>query len=558
MYLLLTILLLFLSPVRLFGDASVYNPPASRLQHLPKFLTREAVARPHEFPSPVISVSPGRVSISAQNVPLEPLLREIAHHARFTVTISPLFTATPVTAELVNVEVEPAVREILRRAGIVNAAWAYRKKPQISGELDEWELARVTIIAEGRSSSLTALVPSSTNKAKQEVHTTVQPRKPLLREQFRDLKSQQVIDVAANEVMVRFDPKMSADEIQKKIDRLHAEVMSAIPQFGFYHLAISESDTVSSFLDKHRNDPRLQVLEPNPIVSVEPVGTLPNDPFFRVQWSLELIGAPQAWERAPRGTGGIVAVVDSGVDEHHRELQSQVLPGRNIIEQNDDTRDEHGHGTAIAGIIAARTNNAVGMSGICPTCQILPVKVLNESGEGTYAHVIAGLLWAADNKAQVINLSLGSYGFSRFLADAVAYAHQNGAVIVAAGGNEATKAPLYPGALPNVISVAATDADDNLWVGSNYGDAIDLTAPGVRILSLDTHDNYLFVTGSSFSTAQVSGVAALVRTKHPVLKSTQVAQVLFQTADDLGEKGKDQFYGFGRINAARALRAEIR
>jgi subtilisin family serine protease len=351
---------------------------------------------------------------------------------------------------------------------------------------------------------------------------------------------------------------MSADEIQKKLDRLHAEVISAIPQFGFYHLAISESDTVSSFLDKHRKDPGLRVLEPNPIVSVEPVGTPPNDPFFRAQWSLERIGALQAWERAPRGVGGIVAVVDSGVDERHPELQKHVLPGRNVIAQNDETQDEHGHGTAIAGIIAARTNNTVGMSGICPTCEILPVKVLNESGQGTYAQVIAGILWAADNKAQVINLSLGSYGFSRFLADAVAYAHQNGAVIVAAGGNEGTKAPLYPGALPNVISVAATDADDSLWVGSNYGDAIDLAAPGVRILSLDTHNNYLFATGSSFSAAQVSGVAALLRTKHSVLKSAQVAQVLFQTADDLGEKGKDQFYGFGRINAARALRAEVR
>ena len=517
-------------------------------------LSQSAIARD----TAVVTFSQGHLSVHAKNVPLAPLLQEIARQVKFTVVISPAVTATPVTVELSNVEVEPAVKDILRQAGIANAAWAYRRKPQASGKQDEWELARVTIIAEGHGSSLAALTPSPTSKPQQEVQKNTQPRKPLLREQFRDPKSQQMIDIAAHEVMVRFDPKMSADEIQEKIERLHAEVISAIPLSGFYHLAISESDTVSSFLDKHRKDPRLQVLEPNPIVSVEPVGTSPNDPFFRAQWSLERIGAPQAWERLPRDAGGIVAVVDSGVDERHPELQRHVLPGRNVIEQNGDTQDQHGHGTAIAGIIAATTNNAVGMSGICPTCRILPVKVLNESGEGTYAHVIAGILWAADKKAQIINLSLGSYGFSRLLADAVEYAHHSGAVIVAAGGNEAIKAPLYPGALPNVISASATDADDNLWVGSNYGDAIDIAAPGVRILSLDTHNNYLFATGSSFSAAQVSGVAALVRTKHPLLKNTHVAQVLFQTADDLGEKGKDQFYGFGRLNAARALRAELR
>ena len=508
--------------------------------------------------SSIATFSQGRLSVNAQNVPLASLLREIARHERFTVTISPAFTAVPVTVQLSNVEVEPGLQEILRRAGIANAAWAYRKKPQTSGKPDEWELARLTIVAEGHGSSLATATTLLSNKPEPTARKNTAPKRQLSREQFLDPKTNQTIDVASNEVMVRFDPQMSPDEIQKKIERLHAEVISSIPQFGFYHLTISETDTVSGFIDKHRRDPRLQILEPNPIVSVEPVGATPNDPFFSAQWSLERIGAPQAWEQLPNGAGGIVAVVDSGVDDRHPDLQRHILPGRSMIEQNDDTQDQHGHGTAIAGIIAATTNNAIGMAGICPTCQILPVKVLNESGEGTYAHVIAGILWAADNKAQIINLSLGSYGFSRFLADAVDYAHQAGAVIVAAGGNEATQAPLYPGALPNVISVSASDSDDNVWAGSNYGPAIDIAAPGVQILSLDTHNSYLLATGSSFSAAQVSGVAALVRTKHPSLKNTHVAQVLFQTADDLGEKGKDQFYGFGRLNAARAMRAEVR
>ena len=513
-------------------------------------------------PTPVtplhVTFTQKRLSLRVQNASLKSLLEGVAQQTGLSISVSPAVATIPVTVNLSRVEVELALQEILRRAGIANAAWAYRKSPHPSGKADEWELARLTIVAEGHGSSLAPTATSLSNKPESTARKRTGHQKQLSREQLRDPKTNQTIDVAAHEVMVRFDPKMSPDEVQQKIERLHAEVISAIPQFGLYHLSISESDTVSSFIDKHRSDPRLRILEPNPIVSVEPVGTTPNDPFFRAQWSLGRINAPQAWERLPNGAGGIVAVVDSGVDELHPELQSHILSGRNMIEQNDDTQDQHGHGTAIAGIIAATTNNAIGMSGICPTCQILPVKVLDESGEGTYAQVIAGILWAADKKAQIINLSLGSYGFSRLLADAVEYAHQSGAVLVAAGGNEATQAPLYPGALPNVISVSATDPDDNLWVGSNYGEVIDIAAPGVRILSLDTHNNYLFATGSSFSAAHVSGVAALVRTKHPSLKNTHVAQVLFQTADDLGGKGKDQFYGFGRINAARALRAEVR
>ena len=151
-------------------------------------------------------------------------------------------------SELSQVEVEPALQEILRRAGIANAAWAYRKNLIPSGKADEWELARLTIVAEGHGSSLAAYHTVALQQTKtRSARKRTEPKKQLSREQFRDPKTNQMIDVAAHEVMVRFDPKMSPDEIQEKIERLHAEVISAIPQFGLYHLAISESDTVSSF-----------------------------------------------------------------------------------------------------------------------------------------------------------------------------------------------------------------------------------------------------------------------------------------------------------------------
>lgn len=551
---LLLIPLLFLTPLLALGNDTPQPTSPARPQSTTTKLKSQS-------PSSLnITFAHDRLSVHVRNTRLQSVLETIAQQAGFAVIVSPPFATIPITVDLSQVELEAGLQEILRRVGIANAAWGYRKKPQVAGQSEAWQLAHLTIVNEGHGAPLLALTKPATEaqQGKPAPQTPAPSRKGLAREQFHDPKTNQLIDVAAHEVMIRFNPKMSPDEIEKKIKRLNAKAIDTIPQFGFYHLAISESDTVSSFIDKHQKDPRLQLLEPNPIVAVEPVEQVPNDPLFRMQWALERIGAPQAWKYIPQSVGGVVAIVDSGVDENHPDLQGRIVEGKNLIDNSDDVNDQHGHGTAIAGIVAASTNNEIGISGICPNCQILPVKVLDESGEGTYAHVIAGILWAADRKAGVINLSLGSYGFSRFLAEAIDYANQSGAVIVAAGGNEATQVPLYPGALPGVISVSASDTNDQLWAGSNYGAAIDIAAPGVRIVSLSPDKGYMMATGSSFSAAQVSGVAALVRTKHPLLKNAQVAQVLFQTADDLGEKGKDDFYGFGRINAARALRAEVR
>ena len=183
----------------------------------------------------------------------------------------------------------------------------------------------------------------------------------------------------------------------------------------------------------------------------------------------------------------------------------------------------------------------------------MPVKVLDASGEGSYADVIEGILWAVDNEARVLNLSLGGYAYSQFMADAVDYAHAGGAVLVAASGNEATSAPLYPAAFPSVIGVSATDSSDRIWAASNSGPYIKLSAPGVDILSAGLANGYVTATGTSLAAAHVSGVAALIFSSNLDLSRTQVEQILYQTADDLGEKGKDEVYGHGRVNAATAL-----
>ncbi|MGE0825215.1 MAG: S8 family serine peptidase [Candidatus Binatia bacterium] len=495
------------------------------------------------------------LSVTAQQVSLQELVNAITRQTGVTIVLSPAFAALPITISFTDRELETGLREIIRHAGITNSAWSYRKNPTATAA-EKWELARVILVTEGHGTALPAL--SSSDQRNPSTPATGSAPHKLAREQYRDSQTNQLIDIAKREVLVRFDPQMSADQIKEKIARLNSEVISQTGSFGLYHLLIPESESVTDFIQKHENDPNLRLLEPNPIVTVEPVTPVANDPLFPVQWGLERIEAPQAWAHLSGTAGVTVAIIDSGIDSNHPDLRGKVIPGWNAIDQNDDTRDQHGHGTALAGIIAANMNDAIGMAGVCPHCPLLPVKVLDEAGEGTYAQVIAGILWAAERKPQVINFSLGSYGYSRFLADAVEQAYNAGAVLVAAAGNEATAAALYPAALPHVISVSGTDSADHFWTGSNYGARIDMAAPALNILSLDAGSGYLLATGTSFSAAHVSGVAALLRTQHAKLTNAQVAQVLFETADDLGEKGKDTLYGYGRINAGHALRVKPR
>ena len=550
-----TLTLLFLFPTLAAFGHGPDSPPLS-FHPSPPQADSAPVTAPASILPLEVRFTNRLLSVQADHVPLKDVIAAVAQQTGLTITLSPLFESIPVAVRLSQVEVEVAVQEILRRAGITNWAWTYRKKSHPAAPAEEWEPTRLVIVAEGHGA--TPPLPADASPGQSQPRQAQTRKRPLAREQYQDPHTNQLIPVAAREVLVRFDPKMSQDEIAQTVARLNAEIIAQVGPVGLCHLLIPETQTVAGFIRKHQRNPNFYVLEPNPIVAVEPVDTPPNDPLYRAQWALEQIGVPRAWTTLPHHGGGTVAVLDSGIDRTHPDLQGKVLRGWNTIAQNTDTSDDHGHGTAIGGIIAATTNNEVGMSGICPTCKLLPVKVLDESGEGTYADIIGGIAWAVEHQAAIINLSLGGYGYSRLLEDAVNQAHTSGAVIVAAAGNEATDAPLYPAALPDVISVAATDKADRPWAGSNYGPLIDVAAPGVGILSLAVGDQYLLATGSSFSAAQVAGVAGLVRTKWPALRTTNLAQLLFETAEDLGGKGKDTTYGFGRVNAARALHAKPR
>ncbi len=276
----------------------------------------------------------------------------------------------------------------------------------------------------------------------------------------------------------------------------------------------------------------------------------PDDPDFDEQWYLPNISAPEAWDKS-LGSGAVIGVVDSGVDTSHQDLADNILTGGWDYGDNDaDPVDEYGHGTQVCGVIAAVQNNGLGISGVAPKSKILPIKVSKGDSATPIAEAVAeAIIYAADQGARVINLSLALSENSQTVTDAVEYATNKGILLVAAAGNE-VDAVRFPANLEDVIAVSATDDTDRFWSKSNQGPEIELSAPGENIYTTALGDSYTTKNGTSFSSAMVSAAAALLIAKYPHLTGDQVKEYLFNSADDLGDPGKDNLYGYGKVNAA--------
>lgn len=282
-----------------------------------------------------------------------------------------------------------------------------------------------------------------------------------------------------------------------------------------------------------------------------------NDPYFAngSQWYLSKIQAPTAWDLTTGAPGVIVAVLDSGVRASHPDLAGKVLAGRDFIDGDSNPTDENGHGTAVAGLIGAATGNGMGMASVAWKTSILPVRVLSKDGSGSHSGIAEGIVWATDQGANVINLSLGGTGSSSTLQNAINYAWSKGVVIVAAAGNNGDSVPCYPAACTNVVAVSATNSSDARTDWSNYGSYVDIAAPGANILTLSGSSGYAAMDGTSFSSPVTAGVVALMRAANPTLSNANLVNALLANADDLGASGKDYDFGHGRVNARRAVAA---
>lgn len=280
----------------------------------------------------------------------------------------------------------------------------------------------------------------------------------------------------------------------------------------------------------------------------------PNDVLYaKYQWNLPIIDTLSGWNVGKGSSEVTVAVIDTGVDLAHPDLQGHLAPGLNVINEQADPVDDVGHGTHVAGVVSALVNNGEGVAGMTWYNPVMPVKVLDETGAGNTYAVSQGIIWAADHGAKVINLSLGNYAEASFLHDAIKYAYDKDVVIVAASGNDNTDEPGYPAAYPEVLAVAAIDANQRKAAFSNYGDYIDVAAPGVSIASTYMHQQYAALSGTSMASPHAAALAALIRSVNPQLKNTEVMDIMKQTAIDLGPAGKDDYFGFGQIDVAKAL-----
>ncbi len=277
---------------------------------------------------------------------------------------------------------------------------------------------------------------------------------------------------------------------------------------------------------------------------------VPSDTEYPKQWALTKINAPSAWDVSKSSSNVQIAILDSGVTNTHPDLQGKVILETNFT---DDSyiEDRFGHGTHVAGIAAAATNNNLGVAGVGHDAQVISGKVLNRYGRGYYSWLVNALYWAADNGAEVVNMSIGGTYSSQALQDAINYAWSRGVVLVAAAGNSNSSKLVFPAAYEHVIAVAATDKTDQKAYFSNYGAWVDVAAPGVSILSLDDDGDYVTQTGTSMASPHVSGLAALLWGSGWGSNNQAVTDRIFSTASPIA--GTSTYWQYGRIDAGAAL-----
>ena len=279
---------------------------------------------------------------------------------------------------------------------------------------------------------------------------------------------------------------------------------------------------------------------------------IPNDPFYANQWGLDRIQAPGGWDVSHGSATVKIAILDTGIDGGHPDLGAKIVASVDCTRfcNSVSPRDGNGHGTHVAGVASAVTGNGQGVAGVGYNSALLSVQVLDSGGSGYYSWVANGIIWASDNGADVVNLSLGGTSSSSTLRDAVEYAWNRGVVVVAAAGNSGNTSRLYPAYYSPAIAVAATDQNDKKAYFSTYGSWVDVASPGLDIFSTYP-GGYTNLSGTSMSTPFVAGLAGLLFAHHPGWTNSQVRNKIESSADAIS--GTGTYWRYGRINVCKAL-----
>ncbi len=375
-----------------------------------------------------------------------------------------------------------------------------------------------------------------------------------------------------DQIIIKFKPEVSESTKTEILKKYNAAIIKRIDAIHRIVIQVPKGQ-VDAILNEMKKDNLIEDAEPD---YINQASFIPNDPSLNIQWGLANTGqtiktqkgtpdadinAEAAWN-VTKGSGVKIAILDSGIDPNHPDLSSKIASQKDFIGTGID--DQYGHGTHVAGLAAASTNNSIGISGTCPDCRLIIGKVLNDNGSGPDSIIIQGIIWASDQSAKVINMSFTGISNSTAKQDAIDYAWNKGIVLVAAAGNNSDTNKTYPAANNRVIAVAATDNNDQIASFSNYGTWVDIAAPGKAIYSsLPTHAynmrlnspnlllNYDYLNGTSMASPMVSGVVALIWTSHYGTSNTEVVQRLYNTADKIS--GTGIYWIYGRVNAGLAV-----
>jgi subtilisin family serine protease len=354
----------------------------------------------------------------------------------------------------------------------------------------------------------------------------------------------QVVRVVADQILVKFEEGTSPETAEAALAHARVQPRGRIAKTGTRVVGVPPARRATA-LAALAASPAVEYAESDVLLQI--VDTVPNDTRWPEQWGATKVAAPRAWDTARGSSSVVVAVLDTGVDFNHYDLRAASVPGYDFVNADSDPSDDHGHGTAAAGVAAARTNNGAGVAGVCWTCSLMSVKVLDANGSGSTSTIARGIVWAADRGVRIINLSLGGPSSTQTLADAVAYAASKGVILVAAAGNNGTSTPFFPAAYPEVVAVAATDGSDRRYSWSNYGSWVQVAAPGCNLAPV-RGGGYGSFCGTSSATPIVAGLAGLALSARVGATRGAVETAIKSASVPIGSAVQN-----GRVNAAGTL-----